>query len=133
MWALLQGLRYRAIAVAFFFCYLLPSLIVWLVLQIVMNVSPADVYGPLGIWSALFALWATFLGPFAAGYMVAWLAKVAPLAHGLAVSFTAGAIYVAILNAIPAAWLALFVAFLLLSGFCGAWFYRYRALGVTEL
>ena len=133
MWALLRGLRYRAVAVAFFFCYLLPSLLVWLVLQIVMNVSPADVYGPVGLWSGLFALWATFLGPFAAGYMVAWLAKVAPLAHGLAVSIIAGVLYVAILNAIPPVWLALVVTFLLLSGFSGAWFYRYRTHGVSEL
>ena len=133
MWALIRGLRYRALAVAFFVCYVLPNILVWLVFQVIASVAPEQVYGPLGMWSALFALWAVVLSPLVAGYLAARIARVAPLAHGVAVSIAGVALYLIALHAIPTLWLTLVVIFMLLAGLSGAWFYRFRAHGVAEL
>lgn len=128
MLQLLTNLRIGAIGLAFFGCYILPTVIGWLVLVTVWNLAPgATEKSAVAVGLLLF--WALFLAPVAAGYLVARLAKVIPLVHGLVISVIGSALYLLYMTltgelGLKALWV---VPPVLLAGLCGAWFYRYRS------
>lgn len=121
------SIRVGAIGLAFFGCYILPTVVGWLVLVTAWNLAPSIVEKSV-VAVGLLLFWALFLAPVVAGYLAAKLATVLPLVHGLVVSLLGGILYVIYLTAtgnpgLNALWV---VPLVLLAGLCGAWFYRYR-------
>jgi hypothetical protein len=54
----LLALNIGAIGIAFFGCYILPTVVAWLILVTVDNLTPSIVDGSLGAVMGLFILWA---------------------------------------------------------------------------
>ena len=124
----LAGISIGAVGLAFFACYILPTVVAWLILVTVWTVTPSLVEKS-AIAVGLLVLWVIFLAPVVAGYLVARLAKTLPLAHGLAVSLVGGALYVIYLSQTGNVLVRTLWVFppVLLAGLCGAWFYRYQS------
>jgi hypothetical protein len=128
----LAAIQVGAIGVAFFGCYILPTVVGWLVLVTVWNLAPSLLEASAVAVGLLF-FWTLFLAPVVAGYLVARFTKSLPLVHGLVVSVLGSALYVIYLTLLvdsgpKALWV---VPPVLLAGFCGAWFYRYRSRGAA--
>ena len=128
----LAAIRIGAIGLAFFACYIVPTVLGWLVLVTVWNLAPSLVEKSI-VAVGLLLFWALFLAPVVAGYFVARLAKILPLMHGLAVSIIGSALYLIYLsfmsdNGLKALWV---VPPVMLAGLCGAWFYQYRSRRAT--
>jgi hypothetical protein len=135
MWSTIRGIHSGAIAVAFFGCYILPTVVAWLIFETARALFPSLIQ----IWAVFMGflmLWALFLAPVCAGYLVARLSKVAPLFHGLLVSGVGSILYVMYLSFAgnKASFLPLLVVPVVLSaGLFGAWLWRYRSKGAIEL
>jgi len=134
MWHAVRSINSVAIAVAFFGCYILPLVIIWLIFETARAIVPSVTEG-VALYIGLLGIWALFLGPVCAGYLVAKVAKALPLLHGLIVSVIGSALYVMVLvlGANIGGWSLLVVPVLLLAGLFGAWFYRYMSRGTVEL
>ena len=117
---------------ALFACYIMPTVVGWLILVTVWNLAPSLIEKS-NMAVGLLLFWALFLAPVVAGYLVARFAKVLPLVHGLAVSVVGSVIYVIYItvtsnSGFGALWV---IPPVMLAGLCGAWFYRYRARKVA--
>lgn len=138
MWKMIRSIRSGAIAIAFFGCYILPTVVAWLIFETGRAFFPSLIQG-IAVFYGLLFLWMLFLAPVCAGYLAARMSKVAPLLHGLLVSAVGSILYVMYLSfagspgnkatLMP----LLVVPVVLLAGLFGAWFYRYRSKGTLEL
>ena len=124
----LLALNIGAIGIAFFGCYILPTIVAWLVIVTVQNLAPSAVEGTTAAAGVLI-LWAVFLAPLFAGYLVARLSKALPLLHGLVVSLVGSILYVIYLSLTGSTGLLslLVVPPVILAGMSGAWFFSYRS------
>ena len=138
MWNTIRSTRSGAIAVAFFTCYILPTVVGWLVFESARAFFPSLIQGVL-VFYGLLMLWALFLAPVCAGYLAARLSKVSPLYHGLLVSAVGSVLYLMYFSFASSPgnkasfWPLLVVPVVLLAGLFGAWLYRYRSKGKLEL
>jgi hypothetical protein len=134
MWQALRSIRVGAIGLAFFGCYILPTVIGWLILVTVHAIAPS-LTETSAVAVGLLLLWVIFLAPVCAGYLAARLSRTLPLLHGLAVSLVGCVLYLIYIGLTGNAGLLalLVVPPVLLAGLCGAWFYRYRSRGLLEL
>src|ERR687883_2015876 len=89
----LLALNIGAIGIAFFACYILPTIVGWLILVTVDSLVPSIVEGSATA-VGLLLLWTIFLAPVFAGYVVARLSKALPLLHGLVISVLGSILYV---------------------------------------
>jgi hypothetical protein len=128
----LAAIQVGAIGIAFFACYILPTVVGWLILVTVWNLAPSLVEKSV-VAVGLLLFWVLFLAPVVAGYLVARLTKVLPLVHGRVVSAAGSALYVIYLTLMDDKGLKAFwvVPLVLLAGLCGAWFYRYRSRKIS--
>jgi hypothetical protein len=128
----LAAIQIGAIGLALFACYILPTVIGWLILVTVWNLAPSLIEKST-VAVGLLLFWALFLAPVVAGYLVARLAKVLPLVHGLVVSLVGSGLYVIYMTltgnaGLMALWV---IPPVMLAGLCGAWFYRHRSRSVA--
>ena len=134
VWNVIKNINSGAVAIAFFGCYILPMVVIWLIFETARALIPS-VIEAVALYVGLLGLWALILGPVCAGYMVARLSKSLPLLHGLIVSGVGSVLYVMLLTFAYGSgfWSLLVVPVLLLAGLFGAWFRRYRSRGTVEL
>jgi hypothetical protein len=120
----------RAIAVSLFAFFVLPYLIyagAWGVLEALVG----ETAQPMLFEAGVLLMWAWFLAPLGAGYLVAKLARGMPLWHGLLVGVLAAFLQgIFFRSDIWWVWVGL-VAIAISCALFGAWLWRYRHTGTA--
>ncbi len=125
---MLNGLRWRALGIAFFAFYLAP------ILPLVVITSIPNFYGfdPTRghrLWQTPFVIalaWFYAVAPVGGGYFAAKLARQQPLFHGLVIGLVGATLAVLSFHG-PSQMFEAAIAFLIAScGLFGGWLWRYR-------
>jgi hypothetical protein len=123
-----RTIHFRALAVSLFAFFILPYLLFMFARAFFEMVLGGNAE-PALLQAAVLLIWAWFLGPLGAGYLVAKLARAQPLWHGLLVgSLAAGFQALFFSSELWWVWGALVVV-AVSSALFGAWLWRYRQTG----
>jgi hypothetical protein len=123
-------IQFRALAVSLFGFFVLPYLI-YSVTRGLLEAFMGESARPLLIEASILLMWAWFLAPLGAGYLVAKLARGLPLLHGLLVGVLAAAFQAIFLQSdFWWVWAGLVLIAVSIALF-GAWLWRYRNTGLA--